>query len=84
MVAAGTPVVRIAHDGPRDVVFSVPEDQVAALRKRGHRRLTVRLWAAQRELGRRRCAKSPPAADPATRTFLRQGATRRAAAVRWA
>ena len=30
VVAAGAPVVRLAHDGPRDVVFSVPEDKVAA------------------------------------------------------
>ena len=32
VVAAGTPVLRLAHDGPRDVVFSVPEDQMAASR----------------------------------------------------
>jgi len=32
VLAAGTPVVRLAHDGPRDVVFSVPEDQLAQLR----------------------------------------------------
>ena len=30
VVAAGTPVVRIAQDGPRDVVFAVPEDKVGA------------------------------------------------------
>ena len=29
VVAAGTPVVRLAQDGPRDVVFAVPEDRVA-------------------------------------------------------
>ncbi|HSI54965.1 MAG TPA: efflux RND transporter periplasmic adaptor subunit, partial [Ramlibacter sp.] len=28
VVSAGTPVVRIAQDGPRDVIFSVPEDKV--------------------------------------------------------
>ena len=32
VVAAGAPVVRLAHDGPRDVVFNVPEDRVAELR----------------------------------------------------
>ena len=31
VVAAGTPVVRIAQDGPRDVVFAVPEDKLARL-----------------------------------------------------
>jgi len=32
VVSAGTPVVRLAQDGPRDVVFAVPEDRVAAIR----------------------------------------------------
>ncbi len=31
VVAAGTPVVRIAQDGARDVVFAVPEDKVALI-----------------------------------------------------
>ena len=31
VVAAGTPIVRIAQDGPRDVLFSVPEDKVGAI-----------------------------------------------------
>jgi membrane fusion protein, multidrug efflux system len=34
VVQAGMPVVRIAQDGPRDVVFAVPEDQVAHIK--GH------------------------------------------------
>ena len=38
MVAAGTPVLRLAHDGPRDVVFSVPEDKVALSRRCRQRR----------------------------------------------
>ncbi|MBE0586867.1 MAG: efflux RND transporter periplasmic adaptor subunit, partial [Hydrogenophaga sp.] len=32
VVAAGTPVVRLARDGARDVVFAVPEDRLAQLR----------------------------------------------------
>ena len=32
VLAAGTPVVRLAHDGPRDVVFAVPEDGLAGMR----------------------------------------------------
>lgn len=32
VLGAGTPVLRLAHDGPRDVVFSIPEDRVAPLR----------------------------------------------------
>ena len=32
VLAAGAPVLRVAHDGPRDAVFSVPEDRAVALR----------------------------------------------------
>ncbi|MCY7314810.1 MAG: efflux RND transporter periplasmic adaptor subunit [Rubrivivax sp.] len=71
VLAAGTPVLRLAHDGPRDAVFSVPEDSAVALRalhgKAGA--ITVRPWgntgtfpATVREVA--------AAADPATRTFL--------------
>ena len=35
VVAAGAPVVRLAHDGPRDVVFAVPEDRVADAARAG-------------------------------------------------
>jgi membrane fusion protein, multidrug efflux system len=60
-------VVRIAQDGPRDVVFSVPEDRVAAV-KTGSQ-VAVRVWAANTTLQGvvREVAAS---ADPVTRTFL--------------
>ena len=70
VVQAGTTVLRVAHDGPRDVVFQIPEDRVdnmrAFLGKPGA--LKVKLWgneelipATLREVG--------AAADPVTRTF---------------
>ncbi|HLL09601.1 MAG TPA: efflux RND transporter periplasmic adaptor subunit [Rubrivivax sp.] len=71
VLSAGTPVLRIAHDGPRDALFAVPEDGVAAVRAQLGRSgaLQVRPWgstttlpATVREVG--------AAADPATRTFL--------------
>jgi RND family efflux transporter MFP subunit len=71
VVVAGTPVVHLAHDGPRDAVFAVPEDKVELLRALAAQpgALKVRLWgggeplpATLRELS--------AAADPATRTFL--------------
>ena len=72
VVAAGTPVLRIAQDGPRDVVFSVPEDKVGLIKALAAQpgRFKVRLWGATsaplaasiREIG--------AAADPVTRTFL--------------
>ena len=66
VVAAGTPIVRIAQDGPRDVVFSVPEDKVHAVRVGSSAQ--VALWASQQTLlgTVREVAAS---ADPVTRTF---------------
>jgi multidrug efflux system membrane fusion protein len=67
VVSAGIPIVRIAQDGPRDVVFSVPEDKVAAI-KNGSTAV-VRLWPANtmRNAVVREVAAS---ADPVTRTFV--------------
>jgi RND family efflux transporter MFP subunit len=70
VVQAGTTVLRVAHEGPRDVVFQIPEDRVGEMRaflgKAGA--LKVKLWgneqlipATLREVG--------AAADPVTRTF---------------
>jgi multidrug efflux system membrane fusion protein len=58
VVGAGTPVVRIAQDGPRDVVFAVPEDKVAAFKPGSE--VAVRVWAAQLTLTAR-CARWRPA-----------------------
>jgi multidrug efflux system membrane fusion protein len=66
VVAAGTPVVRIAADGARDVVFSVPEDKVTALRPGSE--VKVRLWAANTVLNGR-IREVAASADPATRTY---------------
>lgn len=66
VVAAGTPVVRIAQDGARDVVFAVPEDRVALVTVGSAVR--VRGWSDDREMAGtvREVAGS---ADPVTRTF---------------
>ena len=71
VLAAGTPVVRLAHDGPRDVVFAVPEDAVGALRALLGRpdALRVRPWGVAAE-SRATVREVAAAADPATRTFL--------------
>lgn len=66
VVAAGAPVVRIAVDGPRDVVFAVPEDKVGALHDGGA--VQVRPWAGGTQLtGRIR--EVAASADPVTRTY---------------
>ncbi|NDP38826.1 MAG: efflux RND transporter periplasmic adaptor subunit [Rhodoferax sp.] len=66
VVAAGAPVVRLAQDGPRDVVFAVPEDQVAQIRT--GTLVEVRAWnnATRTKGAVREVAAS---ADPVTRTF---------------
>lgn len=70
VVSAGMPVVTLAQDGPRDVVFSVPEDMVEAARAlRGKSGVvSVRRWGTAdwlpvvvREVA--------SAADPLARTF---------------
>lgn len=69
VVSAGAPVVRLAHDGPRDVVFSVPEDHVDLVRGAGGT-LKVRLWGGSGRLLDAAVREVAAAADPTTRTFL--------------
>ena len=72
VVAAGAPVLRLAHDGPRDVVFAVPEDKVALVQSIAARRgsVQVRLWSNERDELAATIREISAAADPATRTFL--------------
>jgi membrane fusion protein, multidrug efflux system len=66
VVAAGAPVLRIAADGVRDGVFSVPEDKVAGLKVGAP--VTIRVWAQNTELpGRVR--EVAASSDPVTRTY---------------
>lgn len=71
VLAAGTPVVTVALDGSRDIVFSVPEDQIARVKSAASQpgALKVRLWGSDKTwpLTLREVAA---AADPVTRTFL--------------
>ena len=66
VVAAGTPVLHLAQDGARDVVFAVPEDKVAAIKVGTPAQ--VRVWSSATSLAGvvREVAAS---ADPVTRTF---------------
>jgi RND family efflux transporter MFP subunit len=71
VLAAGTPVLRLAHDGARDAVFAVPEDGVAALRallgKPGA--LRIRPWGAAASAVPATVREVAAAADATTRTF---------------
>jgi len=66
VLPAGTPVLRMAQDGARDVVFSVPEDKVGKLKVGSQ--VQVQAWAEQKSASAtvREVAAS---ADPVTRTF---------------
>jgi membrane fusion protein, multidrug efflux system len=70
VLAAGSPVVRIAVDGARDAVFSVPEDYLPKVRalmgKAGA--VKVRPWGSATTFAAT-VREVAAAADPATRTF---------------
>jgi membrane fusion protein, multidrug efflux system len=72
VLTAGATVLRMAPDGPRDVVFSVPEDQVGAIRALQGRAgaIQVRMWGAESSPMMATVREIAAAADPATRTFL--------------
>ena len=67
VLAAGQPVVRLAMDGPRDVVFSVPEDKLSLLKAGGL--VEVRLWNSGKSL-KAKLRDVSASADPVTRTFV--------------
>jgi RND family efflux transporter MFP subunit len=72
VVAAGTPVLRLAHDGPRDVVFAVPEDKVGMIRALAAApgAFKVRLWGQEGVALRATIREVAAAADPVSRTFV--------------
>lgn len=70
VVAAGTPVLRLARDGARDAVIGLPEDQLA--RVRVGQTAQVRLWsagAAQAAAWTATVREVAASADAATRTY---------------
>lgn len=71
VLAVGAPVVRLAHDGPRDAVFAVPEDGVQGIRALLGRPGAIRVvpWASPTSLPAT-VREVAAVADPATRTFL--------------
>jgi len=70
VVSAGASVVRLAHDGPRDVVFNVPEDKVGVIKALAAQSggIKVRLWGGTETLPAH-IREIAAAADPVTRTF---------------
>ena len=66
VVSAGMPVLRLAQDGPRDVMFAVPEDKVASF-QRGQN-VQVKFWGSE-EPHKASVYEIAASADPVTRTF---------------
>ena len=67
VVAAGQPVVRLALDGPRDVVFSVSEDKLASLKSGVV--VDVRQWSDGKTI-EAKVRDVSASADAITRTFV--------------
>ncbi len=72
VVQAGAPAFKVAQDGPRDVVFAVPEDRLEALRALvGHAGvLKVKVWGQSGPPLTASVREVAQAADPSTRTYL--------------
>ncbi|MBC3874566.1 efflux RND transporter periplasmic adaptor subunit [Undibacterium flavidum] len=68
VVAAGTPVVRVAKTGDMDVVVGIPEDKINAIRRMTD--VNVRLWANDKDTYTAKLRELSPIADPVTRTYL--------------
>jgi RND family efflux transporter MFP subunit len=66
VVSAGMPVVRLAHDGPRDVVFAVAEDQLGVIK--AGQTVKVKLWGSN-QWTQAKVHEISASADPVTRTF---------------
>jgi RND family efflux transporter MFP subunit len=71
VVAPGEPVLTLAHDGARDVVFSVPEDMGAAVRPLVGKvsAIKVRRWGTDKWIPAT-IREMAAAADPNSRTLL--------------
>ncbi|MDM5181140.1 efflux RND transporter periplasmic adaptor subunit [Massilia sp. DJPM01] len=67
VVSPGTPVVRVAKMGEKEIVIGLPEDKVEELRKLTD--VTVRLWANKDVVIPGKVREVSPVADAATRTY---------------
>ncbi|EGF31658.1 putative transport/efflux transmembrane protein [Oxalobacteraceae bacterium IMCC9480] len=67
VVAAGTPVVRVAQTREKDVVIGIPEDQVDLLRQVTD--IRVHVWADPGTIIEGKLRELSPMADPVSRTF---------------
>jgi membrane fusion protein, multidrug efflux system len=67
VVAAGTPVVRVAQTSEKEVQIGLPEDRVEIFRATTD--VQVRLWADPKNIMPGKIREISPVADPVTRTY---------------
>ena len=67
VVAAGSPVVRVAQTADKDVVIAIPENQVDTLSKVSD--IRVRIWANPTDVIVGKLRELSPVADSVTRTY---------------
>ena len=67
VVQPGTPVVRVAKQGEKEIVIGLPEDKVETLRR--VQDVQVRLWADPKNAVAGKIREISPVADPSTRTY---------------
>jgi len=67
VVQPGTPVVRVAKQGEKEIVIGLPEDKVETLRRVPD--VQVRLWADPNKVVAGKIREISPVADPSTRTY---------------
>jgi len=67
VVAAGTPVIRVAQTGEMDVVVGVPENKINVIRQMSD--INVTLWAQPSKILSAKLRELSPIADPVTRTY---------------
>lgn len=67
VVSAGQPIVRLAGDGEKEVVISIPESRVDELRKAD--KLAISLWAMPEQQYQGKLRELAPDTDPITRTY---------------
>lgn len=73
VVSSGSSVLRVAQNGPRDVVFAVPEDRVAQIRVLAAApgdAFKAQAWGEGKPWWPLKVREIAAAADPLTRTFL--------------
>jgi RND family efflux transporter MFP subunit len=67
VVQPGTPVVRVAKQGEKEIVIGLPEDKVETLRRISD--VQVRLWADPKNAVAGKIREISPVADASTRTY---------------